>query len=86
MDCYSHEQLVSGKDRCCREPSLEEAEVPPSAVEERLGVSGSQQWSSRNPGCLLGGVAGFVSQMDTPSPCLLQNWILLGQDPFHEGV
>lgn len=88
FSCCIHGLLLTGAARLReeREPSLEEAEVCPSAVQELLGVSGCQHWSSCDPACLLGGVAGFVSQMDTLSPCLLQNWILLGQDPFHEGV
>lgn len=66
-DHYSQAQLVSRrKDCCCRKPSLEGAEVSPSAVQELIGVSGCRHWSSCDPAHLCGGVAGFVSLMDPP--------------------
>lgn len=68
-DHYSPVQLVLGrKDCCCRQPSSEGAEVSPSAAQELLGVSGCQHWSSCDPARLRGGVAGFISLMDPPSP------------------
>lgn len=40
--------------------------MSPSAARELLGVGGCQHWSSCDPARLWGGVAGFISLMDTP--------------------